>query len=144
MDFNDKFYVAKNSKELDGKSFGRYYPYMHNKESQDAYINGEPIRVSSCWSGVTVLNAKPFEDRNKLFFRTEENQSECSLLNADMHKMGYRKILINTQVVVSYDNNFYNQNQYIYQCTRDLFTYFYYYFKYGFSRRNYNLTNLQD
>ena len=144
MDFNDKFYVAKNSKELDGKRFGRYFPYMHNKESQDAYINGEPIRVSSCWSGVSVLNAKAFEDRNKLFFRTEENQSECSLLNADMYKMGYRKILINTQVVVSYDNNYYNQNQYIYPWTRDLFTYFYYYFKYGFSRRNYNLTNLQD
>jgi len=145
MDFNENFFVGKNSKELDGKKFGRYFPYMHNKESQDAYINGEPIRVLSCWNGVTVVNAKPFEDRNKLFFRTgEENQSECSLLNADMYKMGYRKIFINTQVVVSYDNNFYNQNQYIYPYTRDLFTYFYYYFKYGFHRRNYNLTNLQD
>ena len=50
---------------------------MHNKESQDAYINGEPIRVWLCWNG--VVSAKLFEDRKKFFFTTgEENQSECS------------------------------------------------------------------
>ena len=146
MDYYDSFYDTWASIGLDGKQFRRYFPYMYNKEQQDAYINGEPIRTFSCWNGVTVINAKPFEDRDKLFFRTgtKIRQSECTLLHADMYFMGYRKVLVNTQVAVAYTYEFYYKNHYLYPWTKNLITYFYYYFKYGFIKRNYNLTNLVD
>ena len=131
---------------LDGKPFQRYFPYMTNKESQDAFLNGEIIRTFSCWNGVTVINAKPFIDRNKLFFKNGKKvtQNEFTLLFADMYNMGYRKVLINTQIAISYTYESYYINHYLYPWTKNLITYFYYYFKYGFFKRNYNLTNLND
>jgi len=146
MDYYESFYDTWASIGLDGKQFRRYFPYMYNKEQQDAYINGEIIRTFSCWNGVTIINAKPFEDRNKLFFRNGRKlrQSECTLLHADMYFMGYRKVFVNTQIAVSYTYEYYYKNHYLYPWTKNLITYFYYYFKYGYIRRNYNLTNLID
>jgi len=146
MDYYEGFYDTWASIGLDGKQFRRYFPYFYNKELQDAYINGEVIRTFSCWNGVTVINAKVFEDRDKLFFRTgtKIRQSECTLLHADMYWMGYRKIFVNTQVAVAYTYEYYYKNHYLYPWTKNLFTYFYYYFKYGFIKRNYNMTNLVD
>ena len=146
MDYYEGFYDTWASIGLDGKQFRRYFPYFYNKELQDAYINGEVIRTFSCWNGVTVINAKAFEDRDKLFFRTGKKirQSECTLLHADMYWMGYRKIFVNTQVAVAYTYEYYYKNHYLYPWTKNLFTYFYYYFKYGFIKRNYNMTNLVD
>ena len=146
MDYYESFYDTWASIGLDGKQFRRYFPYFYNKEQQDAYINGEVIRTFSCWNGVTVINAKAFEDRDKLFFRTGKKirQSECTLLHADMYWMGYRKIFVNTQIVVAYTYEYYYKNHYLYPWTKNLITYFYYYFKYGFIKRNYNMTNLID
>ena len=146
MDYYESFYDTWASIGLDGKQFRRYFPYFYNKEQQDAYINGEPIRTFSCWNGVTVINAKAFEDRDKLFFRNGKKirQSECTLLHADMYFMGYRKVLVNTQIAVAYTYEYYYKNLYLYPWTKNLITYFYYYFKYGFIKRNYNLTNLVD
>ena len=146
MDYYEGFYDTWASIGLDGKQFRRYFPYFYNKELQDAYINGEVIRTFSCWNGVTVINAKVFEDRDKLFFRTgtKIRQSECTLLHADMYWMGYRKIFVNTQVAVAYTYEYYYKNHYLYPWTKNLITYFYYYFKYGFIKRNYNMTNLVD
>jgi calcineurin-like phosphoesterase family protein len=146
MDYYESFYDTWASIGLDGKQFRRYFPYMYNKEQQDAYINGEIIRTFSCWNGVTVINAKPFEIRDNLFFRFGKKirQSECTLLHADMYFMGYRKVFVNTQIAVAYTYEYYYKNHYIYPWTKNLITYFYYYFKYGFIRRNYNLTNLVD
>ena len=146
MDYYESFYDTWASIGLDGKQFRRYFPYMYNKEQQDAYINGETIRTFSCWNGVTVINAKPFEIRDNLFFRFGKKlrQSECTLLHADMYFMGYRKVFVNTQIAVAYTYEYYYKNHYIYPWTKNLITYFYYYFKYGFIKRNYNLTNLVD
>ena len=146
MDYYESFYDTWASIGLDGKQFRRYFPYMYNKEQQDAYINGETIRTFSCWNGVTVIDAKPFEDRNKLFFRNGKKlrQSECTLLHADMYLMGYRKVFVNTEIVVAYTYEYYYKNHYLYPWTKNLFTYFYYYFTSGFVKRNYNLTNLVD
>ena len=146
MDYYESFYDTWASIGLDGKQFRRYFPYMYNKEQQDAYINGETIRTFSCWNGVTVFNAKPFENRDKLFFRNGKKlrQSECTLLHADMYLMGYRKVFVNTQIAVAYTYEYYYKNHYLYPWTKNLVTYFYYYFKYGFIKRNYNLTNLVD
>ena len=146
MDYYEGFYDTWASIGLDGKQFRRYFPFFYNKEAQDAYINGEVIRTFSCWNGINIINAKAFEDRDKLFFRTgtKIRQSECTLLHADMYWLGFRKIFVNTQVAVSYTYEYYYKNHYLYPWTKNLFTYFYYYFKYGFIKRNYNMTNLED
>ena len=146
MDYYEGFYDTWASIGLDGKQFRRYFPYFYNKEEQDAYINGEVIRVFSCWNGVNVITAKAFEDRDKLFFRTGRKirQSECTLLHADMYWLGYRKVFVNTQVAVAYTYDYYYKNHYLYPWTKNLFTYFYYYFKYWFVKRNYNMTNLES
>jgi len=146
MDYYESFYDTWASIGLDGKQFRRYFPYFYNKEEQDAYINGEVIRTFSCWNGVNVITAKAFEDRNKLFFRTGRKirQSECTLLHADMYWLGFRKVFVNTQVAVAYNYEYYYKNHYVYPWTKNLFTYFYYYFKYWFVKRNYNMTNLES
>ena len=146
MDYYEGFYDTWAAIGLDGKQFRRYFPYFYNKEEQDAYINGEIIRTFSCWNGVNVITAKAFEDRDKLFFRTGRKirQSECTLLHADMYFLGYRKVFVNTQVAVAYTYDYYYKNHYLYPWTKNLFTYFYYYFKYWFVKRNYNMTNLES
>ena len=146
MDYYEGFYDTWASIGLDGKQTRRYFPYFYNKEEQDAYINGEIIRTFSCWNGVTIITAKAFKDRDSLFFRTGKKirQSECTLLHADMYWLGYRKVFINTQIAVAYTYDYYYKNHYLYPWTKNLMTYFYYYFKYFFVKRNYNMTNLED
>ena len=145
MDFYEGFYDAWASQLLDGQYFRRYYPYMGNKEAQDAIINGELIRTFSCWNGITVFWAKPFEDRI-LYFRHgfKIRQSECLLIHSDMHLMGFQKTLVNPNIAVAYTYEYYYKNHYLYPWTKNLITYFYYYFRYGFKKRNYKMTNIKD
>ena len=145
MDFYEGFYDAWASQLLDAMYFRRYFPYMSNKQAQDAVINGELIRTFSCWNGVTVFSAKPFEDRI-LYFRHgyKVRQSECLLIHSDMQMMGFQKTLVNPNIKVAYEYGYYYKNHYLYPWTKNLFTYFYYYFRYGFEKRNYKMTNTKD
>ena len=145
LDFYEGFYDSWASQLLDGIYFRRYYPYMSNKEAQDAVLNNELIRTFSCWNGVTVFWAKAFEDKI-LFFRHgyKIRQSECLLIHYDMHLMGYQKTLVNPNVKVAYTYEYYYKNYYLYPWTKNLFTYFYYYFRYFLEKRNYKMTNIKD
>ena len=145
MDFYEGFYDAWASQLLDGIYFRRYFPFMSNKEAQDAIINGELIRTFSCWNGVTVFSAKPFEDRI-LYFRHgyKIRQSECLLIHSDMHLMGFQQTLVNPNIAVAYTYPYYYKNHYLYPWTKNLFTYFYYYFRFGLEKRNYKMTNIKD
>ena len=145
MDFYEGFYDNWASQLLDGIYFRRYFPYMSNKEAQDAIINGELIRTFSCWNGATVFSAKPFQDRI-LYFRHgfKIRQSECLLIHSDMHLMGFQKTLVNPNVAVAYTYSYYYKNHYLYPWTKNLITYFYYYFRYAFDKRNYKMTNIKD
>ena len=49
-----------------------------------------------------------------------------------MHLMGFQKTLVDPSVKVAYTYEYYYKNHYLYPWTKNLFTYFYYYFKYGF------------
>ena len=145
MDFYEGFYDNWASQLLNGIYFRRYFPYMSNKEAQDAIINGELIRIFSCWNGVTVFSAKPFEDRI-LYFRHgfKIRQSECLLIHSDMHLMGFQKTLVNPNVAVAYTYEYYYKNHYLYPWTKNLIIYFYYYFRYALEKRNYKMTNIKD
>ena len=145
MDYYEGFYDSWASQLLDAQYFRRYFPFMTNKEAQDAFINGDLIRTFSCWNGVTVFSAKPFEDR-VLYFRHgyRIRQSECLLIHFDKYLMGFQKTIVNPNIAVTYTYEYYYKNHYIYPWTKNLFTYFYYYFRYGFEKRNYKMTNIKD
>ena len=145
LDFYEGFYDSWASQLLDGIYFRRYYPYMANKAAQDAILNNELIRTFSCWNGVTVFWAKPFEDR-VLYFRHgyKIRQSECLLIHSDLHMMGFQKTLVNPNIKVAYTYEYYYKNHYLYPWTKNIFTYFYYYIRYFFQRRNYKMTNIKD
>jgi hypothetical protein len=146
MDFYEGFYDSWASQLVDGQYFRRYFPYMSDKLAQDAVINGEIIRTFSCWNGITVYKAKPFEDRI-LYFRHgfTIRQSECLLIHADMHYNGFQMTFANPNVKVAYNYDYYYKNHYLYPWTKNLITYFYYYFRYGIlSKRNYKMINTKD
>ena len=145
LDFYEGFYDSWASQLLDGMYFRRYYPYMSNKEAQDAVFNNELIRTFSCWNGATVFWAKAFEDKI-LYFRHgyKIRQSECLLIHSDMHSMGFQKTLVDPTIKVAYTYEYYYKNYYLYPWTKNLFTYFFYYFRYFFEKRNKKMTNIKD
>ena len=145
LDFYEGFYDSWASQLLDGMYFRRYYPYMSNKEAQDAVLNNELIRTFSCWNGATVFWAKAFEDKI-LYFRHgyKIRQSECLLIHSDMHSMGFQKTLVDPTIKVAYTYEYYYKNYYLYPWTKNLFTYFFYYFRYFFEKRDKKMTNIKE
>ena len=144
MDYYESFYDTWVSIGLDGESFRHYYPYMVNKVAQDTYIDGGILRTFSCWNGVAAIHAEPFKDR-KVKFRYGEKmrQSECTLLCTDLYLMGKGKVLVDTNLIFTYEYGYYYKNKYLYYWTKSLFTYFYYYFKFSIiARKNYEMADL--
>ena len=145
MDYYESFYDTWVSIGIDGEEFRHYFPYQLNKVAQDIYINGENIRVFSCWNGLIIFNSKPLQNK-KIMFRSgiKHRESECTLFNTDLYTMGYEKKLVNTQVVFAYEYDYYYKNKYLYPWTKNLITYFYYYFYYFFVDNNYNMRDIKS
>ena len=145
MDYYESFYDTWVSIGIDGEEFRHYFPYQLNKVAQDLYINGEIIRVFSCWNGLIIFNSKPLENK-KIEFRSgiKHRESECTLFNSDLYTMGYEKKFVNTQIVFAYEYDYYYKNKYIYPWTKNLITYFYYYFYYFFEDNNYNMKDIKS
>jgi hypothetical protein len=145
MDYYESFYDTWVSIGIDGEEFRHYFPYQLNKVAQDLYINGEIIRVFSCWNGLIIFNSKPLENK-KIEFRSgiKHRESECTLFNSDLYTMGYEKKFVNTQIVFAYEYDYYYKNKYLYPWTKNLITYFYYYFYYFFEDNNYNMKDIKS
>lgn len=145
MDYYESFYDTWVSIGLDGEEFRHYFPYQLNKVAQDLYINGEIIRVFSCWNGLIIFNSKPLQNK-EIIFRSgiKHRESECTLFNSDLYTMGYEKKFVNTQIVFAYEYDYYYKNKYIYPWTKNLITYFYYYFYYFFEENNYNMKDIKS
>lgn len=143
MDYYESFYDTWVSIGLDGEQFRHYYPFFINKAMQDAFINGETMRTFSCWNGVIAIKAKPFENK-AIEFRhgIKRRESECTLMNADLYSNGYGKVLVNPNLIVTYEYGYYYKNKYVYPWSKNIVTYFYYYFVYGFRKRNWNMVDL--
>lgn len=143
MDYYESFYDTWVSIGLDGEEFRHYYPFFINKVAQDIYINGETLRTFSCWNGVIAIKTSPFINK-QIEFRSgiKRRESECTLMNADLYTNGYGKVLVNTQLVFAYEYGYYYKNKYVYPWSKNLITYFYYYFLYGFRKHNKNMSDL--
>ena len=145
MDFYESFYDTWVSIDLNGEELRHYYPFFMNKVAQDQLINNGIIRVFSCWNGLIIFNGTVLENK-KVKFRhgIKKRESECTLFNTDLYKLGYNKVFINSQVVFAYTYVYYYKNRFIYPWTKNLVTYFYYYFVYFFEKKNYMMANLID
>ena len=109
LDMSFMFYDRWVSIDFDGEGMTKYFPYFINKEGQDLIINHKPIRVFSCWNGVTAFKALPLKDK-KIQFRYKLNstlpkfilknpaktyyESECTYFNIDININFYLKQII--------------------------------------------------
>ena len=159
MDFYSVFYDKWVSIDLDGNSLLDNFPFILNKEAQDLIVNHKPIRVFSCWNGVTVFTAAPFKNK-KLHFRYKTNnkilkykinnylnadyESECTYLHIDLFKLGYTKKFINPNVRVTYKYKYYNKRKYFYPSFKDIKSYFRLYLKSFKVKRNKFMSNYKD
>ena len=157
MDFNIYFYDTWASADLSGNSLRHYYPYFVNAEAQDQVIHLKPIRIFSCWGGVSIFPAAPLENK-KLQFRTEyykekkyslnsyqmaNIESECTYINIDLQSLGYTKRFMNPDVKVAYEYKYYYITKYFGELYH-FAHYFYQYFWKFTEKRNKNMSNLRD
>ena len=158
MDFLIEFYDTWASADLDGNSIRHMYPYFINAEAQDQVINLKPVRIFSCWGGVSVFPAAPLENK-KLQFRTQNPplplkysincyqkasiESECTYINIDLQSLGYTKRLVNPDVKVAYEYKYYYITKYFGEVYHFV-QYFIQYFSKFSEKRNKNMSNLRD
>ena len=160
LDFYDIFYDSWVSIDLSGYSLRHDFPYFVNKEGQDLVINHKPIRVFSCWNGVTVFTAEPLKDK-KIQFRYELHEdryvqhslnsdqkfgyeSECTYFHIDLFSLGYTKTFINPDVRVAYLYQYYHQKKDGYIRIKDIKMYYKYYLESLFKKRNKYMSNYKD
>ena len=60
MDFFFTFYDKFASRDLSGRVFNPFYPYVHDAPSLQRIRAHEDVRVFTCWNGITVFRAEPF------------------------------------------------------------------------------------
>lgn len=63
MDFNIYYYDTQASADLSGNSIRHVFPFKINAAVQEQIINNKPVRIFSCWGGVSILPASPFENK---------------------------------------------------------------------------------
>ena len=160
LDFYDIFYDSWVSIDLSGYSLKHDFPYFVNKEGQDLVLNHKPIRVFSCWNGVTVFTAEPLKDK-KIQFRYELHEdrivehylnsdqkfsyeSECTYFHIDLFSLGYTKTFINPDVRVAYEYEYYLQKKDGYIRKNDLIKYYYQYLGSIMMKRNKYMSNYKD
>ena len=159
LDFSDVFYDRWVSIDLDGNSLKRHFPFFINKHAQDLIVNHKPVRVFSCWNGVIAFSAAPFKDR-RIQFRYKTNnrtskyrinndqkvdyESECTYFHIDLFNLGYTKKLINPDVRVTYNYNYYKKRKYHYPFFNDIISYFKLYYNSFTLKRNKYMSNYKD
>ena len=160
LDFYDVFYDSWVSIDLSGYSLRHDFPFFVNKEGQDLVINHKPVRVFSCWNGVTAFTAEPLKDK-QIQFRYELHEdryvqhylnsdqrfgyeSECTYFHIDLFSLGYTKTFINPDVRVAYLYEYYYQKKDGYINIKDMKMYFKSYFKNLFKGRNKYMSNYKD
>ncbi len=133
LDFSYGFYDTWVTRDLKGAQLYNSYPYFRDRNAQNRLIDGEPIRVYSCWNGVAIMNPAPFMEVKDFKFRESKSviESECFLICKDYWTAGYNRIIINPTVKVAYDYG----NYYFAKYVTPIFvihTYILYFFKYIF------------
>ena len=92
-----KFYDTFASRDAEGFSMGvPFFPWFTSSGNgisrQDVLQGTDAVRVKSCWGGMVAFDAKPFQAREPLRFRSSMDlywdASECCLIHADLAREG--------------------------------------------------------
>ncbi|KAL2371134.1 polysaccharide export protein, variant [Blastomyces gilchristii SLH14081] len=93
-------------------AFSQRYPYFSARRSRNALIAGKPIPVQSCWNGIAIFDAAPFQtSTNPLRFRGIPDSlakyhlegSECCLIHYDNPLSATKGVWLNPNVRVGYN-----------------------------------------
>lgn len=86
-----EFYDWWVARDVDGRRFSRYPPYVSHPASVARLRAGLPFPVTCCWNGLVALRAEPFLRGLHIRNATSSEEcdaSECSLLCEDFHRLG--------------------------------------------------------
>ncbi|KAI5285087.1 hypothetical protein KEM54_000842, partial [Ascosphaera aggregata] len=128
MDFarENAFYDSFALRDLNGKTaYSSYYPYITSRLGRTALSRGEAFPVQSCWNGIAVFDAAPFQveslaksspsnaiaERSPLRFRAIADSlaarhvegSECCLIHYDNPRTKTKGVWVNPHVRVGYN-----------------------------------------
>ncbi|EEH50429.1 uncharacterized protein PADG_06508 [Paracoccidioides brasiliensis Pb18] len=93
-------------------AFSQRYPYFSSRRSRNALTAGNPIPVQSCWNGIAIFDAAPFQNPlNPLRFRAIPDSlaayhlegSECCLIHYDNPLTASKGVWLNPRVRVGYN-----------------------------------------
>jgi alpha-1,3-mannosyltransferase len=87
------------------------HPFLRHEASAERVKKGLPLPVQCCWNGMAAFSALPFKQGIKIrsHLAGECAASECSLLCDDMHRMGYRNVMVDPSVRVAYKADDFNR-----------------------------------
>ncbi|KAK2775001.1 hypothetical protein FQN53_003350 [Emmonsiellopsis sp. PD_33] len=110
-------------------AFSQQYPYFSSRSSRNALIAGNPVPVQSCWNGIAIFDAEPFQSRETpLRFRAIPDSlakhhlegSECCLIHYDNPLTASKGVWVNPNVRVGYNLVAYDASR-IFPLTREAF-----------------------
>ncbi len=93
------------------------WPYFRSYTSRAALKRGDPVPMSSCWNGMTIMRTQPFYDKqHPLRFRglpdslaaAHLEASECCLIHQDNPLSLKRGVFVNPHVKVAYNKGAYD------------------------------------
>lgn len=119
VDYFFRFYDTWVTRDLRGRQLAPTHPIFWDSTARALERQGSPIRIFSCWNGVAVLKAEPFlaKGNTPIVFRPSTPEqvyhSECFWICYDFWTAGFTRILINPQVIVSYEHLWYWLQNYI-------------------------------
>ncbi|PGH16584.1 hypothetical protein AJ79_01690 [Helicocarpus griseus UAMH5409] len=93
-------------------AFSQKYPYFSSRRSRNALLASDPIPVQSCWNGIAIFDATPFQSHtDPLRFRAIPDSlaihhlegSECCLIHYDNPLTVSKGVWLNPAVRVGYN-----------------------------------------
>lgn len=91
-------------RDIKGQLVNIDYPFFQHQESAQRLQQRLPIPVHCCWNGLVALTASIFSTglRMRTHMEGECAASECSLFCDDIHRLGYRNVIVDPSVRVAY------------------------------------------
>ena len=101
-----EFYDTWVARDMAGKPFSKEFPFVSDPASAEAVKKRLPFQVTSCWNGLAVLKAEAFAKgvRFRRSISSDEcHASECEIICHDFAALGFSRVLVDPNVLVSYD-----------------------------------------
>ena len=101
-----KFYDTWVARDISGNVFKKDFPFVSDPTSIEAVKHRLPFQVTCCWNGLAVLKADAFAKGvrfRRSILANECHASECEIICHDFAALGYPRVLVDPNVLVTYD-----------------------------------------